>query len=359
MPGKYPCFKCDEEVKNKGPASKAVVCGYCKLWVHQACLKISDDVYNWIAQQQHYICEHCKNSASETKQQLMGFTTRLEELEERDKLREKAISDMRKQLEDVDTRVTRSENAQKNTAKDTETAVLRELNDRESRKCNFIMYNVKESNSEVGVERKEHDKKILTEILAKIELEDLNVDDDVVHISRMGELNPERERPMMVKMAKETARDSVLKSARKLKDTEFCDISIKPDLTRKQRDMDMKTRAEMERRNKEMDPEEAKNWEWRMEGRRGWMTLEYRRIRRKDQNQTPGNARGVGRGAMRGRGRGRGGAGRGGAPVTGANRERLGSTKRTRLDREVDEEDMQGQEEAEDEVEVMEPPAKK
>ena len=348
MPGKYPCFKCDKEVTSKGAAAKAVQCGYCKLWVHQSCLKISDEVYNWIAQQQHFICDNCKHSASETKQQLMGFTTRLEELEERDKQREKEIANINKKLESVSKKADKGEEMVRDMAQDSELSVLRELNERESKRCNLVLHNIEESDSRVGAERRDHDLRIVGDILETIKQDDIDVEKDVIYVTRLGEPNADKIRPMLLKLKKEAMKESVLWSAKHLKDTNFDHISIKPDLTKKQRQMEADTRKEMIRRNEAMDQEEAKNWEWRMEGKKGMMTLEYRRKRNTGPDQSRGGTR---RG---GPSRGRGGR----APVTGANRTRLGSTKRSRPGITGDQE---GEEESEEivEVDMQEPPAKK
>ena len=352
MPGKYPCFKCDKEVTSKGAAAKAVQCGYCKLWVHQGCLKICDEVYNWIAQQQHFICDNCKHSASETKQQLMGFTTRLEELEERDKQREKEIADINKRLELVSNKVESGGGATIDMAHNSELSVLRELNERESKKSNLVIHSIPESDSRIGSERKEHDLQMLTDILSQIKQNDVEVDKDVSFITRLGEQNPDKPRPLLLKLKTEVMKENILHNAKHLKNSKFEDISIQPDLTKKQRQMEADNRKEMASRNEKMDQEEAKNWEWRMEGKKGMMTLVYRRKR--THTQDPSRMRGGTRGRI---------STRRGAPLTGSNRARLGSTKRLRdamgSQEEGDVATVRGEEEEVVEVDIQEPPAKK
>ena len=100
----------------------------------------------------------------------------------------------------------------------------------------------------------------------------------------------------MIGFRREVYREEILENARRLKDTNFKDIGITPDLTREQRLEEDELLKEAERRNMERTAEDtSKNVEWILVGQRGEKRL-IRMVNRR------GGARGATRGGRSGRG---------------------------------------------------------
>jgi hypothetical protein len=77
-------------------------------------------------------------------------------------------------------------------------------------------------------------------------------------------------RPLVVGGRREEQKEDILENARKLRDTQFPEVMIKPDLTQEQRKEEADMVAEAERRNRDLTAEDvAKNLEWMAVGARG------------------------------------------------------------------------------------------
>jgi hypothetical protein len=86
---------------------------------------------------------------------------------------------------------------------------------------------------------------------------------------RIGEKSAEP-RPMVIGLETEEEKRHILARARNLQGTQFQDISVVPDLTKKQRAKEAKMKQEAEERNKSLTTEECnRNEKWLVVGRRG------------------------------------------------------------------------------------------
>jgi hypothetical protein len=155
--------------------------------------------------------------------------------------------------------------------------------------------------------------------------------DDVKFCRRVGERSG-APRALIVGFYTEYARNTLLRNAKHLAESEYDNISIVPDLTRQQRAEENSMEEEVARRNEEELTEDdlAKNLCWKVVGQRG----DKRMIKGYNRGEAPTRARGRGRGRWQARGTGgtreRGGA-RGGVWGT-----RTDSAKRTRASSESD-----------------------
>ena len=87
--------------------------------------------------------------------------------------------------------------------------------------------------------------------------------DTVKFCRRVGEVSETRLRPLVVGFRREVFREEILEKARLLKDTDFSEIGITPDLTHEQRAEDDEMAKEAEKRNLERkEDERSKNVEW-------------------------------------------------------------------------------------------------
>ena len=87
-----------------------------------------------------------------------------------------------------------------------------------------------------------------------------------------------RKKPLFIRFANQDNRDCILQNSWKLKKiVEYKNISISPDLTRKQLEEEAELKEEVEKRNKfmkENNPEEAKHFFWKLAGLKGQRYLE-------------------------------------------------------------------------------------
>ena len=93
--------------------------------------------------------------------------------------------------------------------------------------------------------------------------------------ARTGEKkqNTETPRPFLIGFKNPAKRCEVLDNLVNLKNSEFQNISIVPDLTRRQREDDKSLREEAEKRNNELSEEDSGNFQWKVTGLKGSRTL--------------------------------------------------------------------------------------
>ena len=112
---------------------------------------------------------------------------------------------------------------------------------------------------------------------------------------------------LLVGFHRKEEKNELMEKSKELRNTEFKEVSIVPDLTQQQRKEEAEMVRESERRNETRTAEEvAKNLEWMVAGRKG-----EKRLFKGPARQWGGEMRGRGRGMWRG-GVERGGTGRGG-----------------------------------------------
>ena len=287
VPAKYPCIKCDQQVKEQ-EKSGSISCCVCERWIHAKCINIDKGLLAHFMNSHKTLGRHfwgCDGCTS-------GFyelTIRVGAMKEEIKAVKKTVEENTVKIDKVTDRVDKVE---KQVAKDkvdlkqdkadiireAGAAISRELSDRASRKSNIIIYNLPEPPLILtsGIERKNKDKDALAAVLSEIGVV-LNHTTDIKFTVRTGELSNQvtaRPRPLLVGLRTVELKDQVFASAKNLKgSSNFSRISIVPDLTRQQRNEDKALMDEAELKNSEMTEEEALNWEYRCAGLRGERTL--------------------------------------------------------------------------------------
>ena len=153
------CGKCDKDVGKKDHGLK---CDMCELWHHTTCEGVAESLYKAIqdagtdkSQGLHWYCKKCNRYAS-------GFMAGLKRLSARQDALEEKVSDFEahvtKKLKEVD--ASHEELAQKLDTVVAETANIgiKEMEDRESRKLNVILFGVQESLNSDPEGRKDDEK---------------------------------------------------------------------------------------------------------------------------------------------------------------------------------------------------------
>jgi hypothetical protein len=163
------------------------------------------------------------------------------------------------------------------------------MQEREVRRMNLIIHGVEEQPREVrgNRERIEKDKERCEKIFVAMKARTRK--NDIRFCRRIGEMGDDP-RPMVIGLENEEEKRHLLGRARELKNTKYSDISIVPDLTRKQRNREARMKEEAEEKNKGLTEEEkSRNIKWMVVGRRG----EKRIIKgvERDQQSYVGDAR--------------------------------------------------------------------
>jgi hypothetical protein len=144
-----------------------------------------------------------------------------------------------------------------------------EMQEREVRRMNLIIHGIEEQPERIknSRERLELDKNRCEQLLITIKARTRK--DDLRFCRRIGEKG-DGPRPMVIGLETEDEKRHILAKARNLQGSRFQDISIVPDLTKKQRSNEARMKKEAEERNRDLTNEDkSKNLKWLVVGRRG------------------------------------------------------------------------------------------
>ena len=300
------CLGCGQKFKQKDASVKCTVCG---LWSHKTCSGLTNEHFKCIAEQfkatgrAYWACRSCNSYAE-------GMNHRLREVEEqsREAIRmgqenEKELKKLREDMERVKGRTDQQ-------IEKSEATILAELDDREARKKNIVVYGIEEADMADGRLRLEHDKNELDRIFTAIDV-NVSAAEDVEFCRRVGEKGTQA-RPLVVGFFTEWSKSIVLKNSKHLANSDLENISIVPDLTQQQRKAEKSMQEEADRRNQDdlSNEDISKNLIWKVVGKRGQKRLI--KALNHQQELGPGSSsryhRGVRgeRGLLRSRARGRG-----------------------------------------------------
>ncbi|KAJ8927486.1 hypothetical protein NQ314_020049, partial [Rhamnusium bicolor] len=127
--------------------------------------------------------------------------------------------------------------------------IIQEVQQREQRKCNIIVYVVKEQQAINGAERLEQDKQHVQSIFNALQTNNV----EMTKLTRLGAFDAsKRSRPLRVTLKDGDSVHRVVKQARNLKEKEqYCNINISLDRSPKQITLFKKVKAEYARRTDE------------------------------------------------------------------------------------------------------------
>jgi hypothetical protein len=151
--------------------------------------------------------------------------------------------------------------------------VYEEMNLREEKRRNVIIHGMVEPEGADGRSRMEADRRKLDEMFTIVDV-NLTVESDVEFCRRIGE-KAERSRPLIVGFYSEWAKSELLRSSKRLADSNMSSVSVVPDLTEKQRKAERDMLEEAQRKNQEelTDDDRSKNLVWRVVGKKGQKRL--------------------------------------------------------------------------------------
>ena len=184
---------------------------------------------------------------------------------------EGTVLDNTKRIMELEKRQGEMENSRETEKTDVMKEWNEETRERESRKRNIVVHRIPEPAADIkeAVERRNCDLGNLDRVLAAIKLK-FRSSDSVRFCRRVGERTEDGPRPMVVGFFRESYKEDVMENARLLKDTEYSEIGITPDLTKQQRKEEDDLVKEAEQRNMaRTEQDKAKNLEWMLVGQRG------------------------------------------------------------------------------------------
>jgi hypothetical protein len=327
------CMGCSKKFTKSDCSVQCTVCG---LWIHKGCADISDEVFNLLDKMKketgsmYWACKPCTRYAQGMNHRLKEIEEDLKEVKQSTKSNTEAINVIEKRVEELAEVAKRNEGVSKADFEAMMREEREETRERRDRELNIILHGAEECGEEIqgGVERMEWDRNECVSLFSK-----QNVrlrQSDIKFCRRVGPKG-ERPRPLVVGFYTLAMRNAVLKMNLREAAPE---LSIGPDLTKRQREEEADIWKELEEKNKNRTAEErAKNLQWRLVGPKGDRRLilsnrgaetgagaatatganaEQLRERR-GTSANAGQARGNGlRGAARGSATGRGGGARGG-----------------------------------------------
>lgn len=242
------CGTCLIEVKS---TENGLQCEWCLRWFHSNCEKVSGQEYKRLSDKNcklRWFCRSCNSNFPKFRK----VQSKLEEENKQLRLENESLKDILKQLQD------KMECFKTEIMKEIKDE-LREEQDKEKRKPNLILFQMTESDSTDMKEVVEHDQAISMDFFTN----GVNVSEvEIEEVIRLGkkqningptgeqesELAPRpRPRPLLVKLKNERMKWTILKNAKNLKyaRNEYRKISIVPDLTPKEREIDKNLRAQL------------------------------------------------------------------------------------------------------------------
>jgi hypothetical protein len=153
--------------------------------------------------------------------------------------------------------------------RETERRMDAEWREREAKRLNVVFHCIGEAEDRraTGSERQDWDRKSCVNIFKALKL---NIGEDAIRFCRRVGEKKEEQRPMVVGFWAEGDKCLLLRNARHLEKTIFKEVTVGPDLTKKQRAEEAEMREEADRRNREELTEEdvSKNLKWTIMGDR-------------------------------------------------------------------------------------------
>ena len=236
------------------------------MWVLTPSQKISKDLYKILKDPKKFpgvawYCDSCQVSAARLDARvramegnLAGVETKIVRVESNMIDNTRRIQEIEKKLEGQDT----ARAAEKNNLRKEWNEEARE---REVRRKNIVEHRLPEAEATEAATRKNWDMDSLDNVLGAISIT-FKSRDTVKFCRRVGEVSETGPRPLVVGFRREVFREEILEKARLLKDTDFSEIGITPDLTREQRAEEDEMAKEAEKRNLERtEDERSKNVE--------------------------------------------------------------------------------------------------
>ena len=278
----YPCLRCKKHVKKD---IEAIQCGVCELWLHVHCPgaddpEVSKDLYKALVTQKtltgnaYWVCGSCTKFAAKLDARVTALSKALDDVEKRVGTHDTEIEALKKDVAKLQQDAKDTNNkAKPDVVREKVTdAVFKELRERDAKRHNVVVHGLPEALRAVtdGKARREADIVKLQDMFAVLGVE-LDASRKVRTVTRLGTKGDDA-RPLLVSFRDSDDQVAVLDNASKLNraaDAVWKGVRILQDLTKIQRQEDKLLRQECDELAAKLSDEEAKNWRFRVVGRRG------------------------------------------------------------------------------------------
>ena len=249
------CPDCKQEVTDD---ECGLMCELCECWFHSKCQGMSEEAYKYVSKERvHWFCSACDK-------RFVGIMKTVSQLAKKQELMQVELDTVKKTLDEVKGNVEKVTKFARETDVKVETMIeaklvesveelkkvrditvnenpglkredIQEEIEKEKRKLNLVVMGLKESDD---------DRNELESVVAA-----LNVSTGsraINKVERIGRHVPGKTRPLRVVMLNTDSKAEILKACPSLKKhSEFKDVFIVPDLTRKQQEVDKKLRDKL------------------------------------------------------------------------------------------------------------------
>ena len=293
------CKMCEEVFENED--DQLMQCERCDKWECLTCSGLSDNDYKFLdscSLSIHWYCqacneqavsafkadnlieERCKMYCEELKLEISQVKSNLESKISNVEIKfSNEAQSLKAQIEASESGIERKIQEKLSSSADQN---IKEMEERERRKCNIMIFNMPESGSQDKDECIMHDKKLVNQILEEIE-----IPAKVCNMYRVGGSESSNARPLRVILASADEQKKVLNAAVKLKsNAAFKDIFINKDLTPLERQQRNLLVAEKKRKQAESEAAgQSVSWvihrgrvvqgrdkKKQMQGQKGWRT---------------------------------------------------------------------------------------
>ena len=234
---KADCPICKKIVKDK---SNGVQCDRCDAWYHAGCQKITMKFYQSLQEckEEKWFCKTCHSEIKQLENTLKMLRSENKDLRERIKTLEEKWELFKEELKEETVKCT-LERVSVEIGKHFE-----EMEERNKRKNNVVLYNVPESQSEGPQERQTDDMVQCCDVFEG----SLKVNVSIESVVRLGKKEEGRKRPLLVKLSSEREKKNILANAKNLKDERNPwkkRVGIARDMTKMEREQDIQAREEL------------------------------------------------------------------------------------------------------------------
>lgn len=267
-----PCLGCQ---KNCTRAQHSVRCTLCELWCHRNCAGLSEEAFKGLEIQQKetgtafWACRSCLGYAKKVNNQFKKMEERIDATDGRVEENTTTIKETRKLAQGTAATVKNLSDRLDRMADEMEERMDSELREREIRRHNLIIHGLAEVGDTVGGnrERMEADKKNCENVFRALGAR--TGANNMRFCRRIGERG-QKGRPIVVGLNSEGDKNYILSRAKNLLNTDFHEVTIVPDLTKRQRSGEAKLKEEADKRNRQLSQQDlANNMRWIVVGRRG------------------------------------------------------------------------------------------
>ena len=273
---KYPCGTC-----GKSATKDAIECNFCGLWHHakpECMLEFSKDQITmlkelckdrtcWTCNKCGIIMKKLNGRMADLEKSVTTVKADIKTVQTKQTETDKVVDEIKQEVKSLSGKVD-------NNCGNVKASVMAEVNNRELRKLNLIIYGLNEQTPDGAESREvtmERDRAALDKLLSRMNLEPSLVNESIKYRRRLGKREAGRTRPLLISFADIETRNAVVENVPELTSSDHRHVKIRPDLTQMQREDDSKLIKEVSDLNETKPKDELGDYRWRVVGPPGML----------------------------------------------------------------------------------------